>query len=400
MVGEGMAGTPGIAARVFGALARAGLNVIAIAQGSSERNISFVVRVRAGGGGRAAHPRRVPARKIGGGRSPGDAAHGRGAARLRPRGPRAGCARRCEAEGAARGPSASSACSTAPATCSTRAGSRAAPARLAEGKDQGRLLAALGGVAATADAALAHIATHAVSRPILVDVTAEETGDLLRAALGHGFDLVLANKKPLAGPHATTRRCSAARARRGTPHPLRGHGRRRPAHPRHAPQAGGQRRPRAAHRGLLSGTLGFVLSAVSAGRPFSDAVREAMETGYTEPDPRDDLSGRDAARKGLILGRLLGYRGAPPAAEDLVPARCAVPLAEFLERLPSLDADWARARSARPPPAACCATSSSPRRARCARRSTRCRSPRPPARSRARATWCRSRRAATAPSRW
>ena len=48
-------------------------------------------------------------------------------------------------------------------------------------------------------------------------------------------------------------------------------------------------------------------------------MREAVERGYTEPDPRDDLSGRDAARKGLILARLLGYRGAPPAPEDLVP---------------------------------------------------------------------------------
>ncbi|MET1025309.1 MAG: hypothetical protein ABWX87_13475, partial [Pseudoxanthomonas sp.] len=60
-------------------------------------------------------------------------------------------------------------------------------------------------------------------------------------------------------------------------------------------------------------------------------------------DPRDDLSGRDAARKGLILGRLLGYRGAPPEAENLVPPRLArYPLAEFLGRLPSLDEDWAK----------------------------------------------------------
>ena len=43
------------------------------------------------------------------------------------------------------------------------------------------------------------MAGHAVSRPVVVDVTSEETGDLLRAALGHGFDVVLANKKPLAG---------------------------------------------------------------------------------------------------------------------------------------------------------------------------------------------------------
>ena len=43
---------------------------------------------------------------------------------------------------------------------------------------------------------------------MLVDVTAEETGDLLRSALAHGFDLVLANKKPLAGPPSRTAACS------------------------------------------------------------------------------------------------------------------------------------------------------------------------------------------------
>ena len=85
----------------------------------------------------------------------------------------------------------------------------------------------------------------------------------------------------------------------------------------------------------MSGTLGFVLSAVSAGRPFSEAVREAMELGYTEPDPRDDLSGRDVARKGLILARLLGYAGRAAAAEDLRPqALRELPLAAFLKRLP------------------------------------------------------------------
>jgi aspartokinase/homoserine dehydrogenase 1 len=72
-----------------------------------------------------------------------------------------------------------------------------------------------------------------------------------------------------------------------------------------------------------------------------------MERGYTEPDPRDDLSGRDAARKGLILARLLGYRGGPPRAEDLVPrAMRRLALPEFVERLPSLDEAWS-ARTAR-----------------------------------------------------
>ena len=97
----------------------------------------------------------------------------------------------------------------------------------------------------------------------------------------------------------------------------------------------------------MSGTLGYVLSSVSEGKAFSQAVLEAVDLGYAEPDPREDLSGRDAARKGLILARLLGYAGAPPAAEDLVPrALRRVPLPEFLKRLPSLDADW-KARVAR-----------------------------------------------------
>ena len=63
----------------------------------------------------------------------------------------------------------------------------------------------------------------------------------------------------------------------------------------------------------------YVMSAVSSGKPFSQAVREAVELGYAEPDPRDDLTGRDAARKALILARLLGYRGPAPVAQDLVP---------------------------------------------------------------------------------
>jgi homoserine dehydrogenase len=97
--------------------------------------------------------------------------------------------------------------------------------------------------------------------------------------------------------------------------------------------------------GLLSGTLGFVLSEVSAGTAFSQAVRAAMHRGYTEPDPREDLSGTDVGRKALILARLLGYPGelSRTAVESLVPkwART-IPLAEFLARLRELDAGWRR----------------------------------------------------------
>jgi bifunctional aspartokinase / homoserine dehydrogenase 1 len=154
---------------------------------------------------------------------------------------------------------------------------------------------------------------------------------------------VLANKKPLAGPHRDHEALLAAAeasGRRILYEATVGAG--LPILDTHRKLVeSGDRVLRI--EGCLSGTLGFVLSSVSAGRPFSEAVREAMGRGYTEPDPRDDLSGRDAARKGLILGRLLGYRGAPPEAENLVPPRLArFPLAEFLERLPSLDEEWAR----------------------------------------------------------
>jgi aspartokinase/homoserine dehydrogenase 1 len=95
----------------------------------------------------------------------------------------------------------------------------------------------------------------------------------------------------------------------------------------------------------VSGTLMFVLSEVSAGRPFSAAVREAVARGYAEPDPREDLSGQDAGRKGLILARMMGYHGPAASPDDLVPVRMrTLPLARFMEQLPSLDDEW-RART-------------------------------------------------------
>ncbi|KAH0746968.1 hypothetical protein KY285_008625 [Solanum tuberosum] len=60
--------------------------------------------------------------------------------------------------------------------------------------------------------------------------------------------------------------------------------------------------------GSLSGTLGYVLSEVEDGKPFSQVVNAAKSLGYTEPDPRDDLGGMDVARKALILAWLLGRR--------------------------------------------------------------------------------------------
>jgi aspartokinase/homoserine dehydrogenase 1 len=213
--------------------------------------------------------------------------------------------------------------------------------RLAEGKDKGALLAQLGGRPASASEALGWIAAHAVSRPVLVDVTADETSDLLTAALGQGFDLVLANKKPLAGPPASYRRlleAVAAAGRRLRYEATVGAGLPVIDTFRKLVESG-DRVMRV--EGCVSGTLGFVLSSLERGRPFSEAVREAVAKGYAEPDPREDLSGQDVLRKGLILARLLGYAGPAPNAENLVPpALRRLPLARFLGRLDSLDEGW------------------------------------------------------------
>ena len=61
-------------------------------------------------------------------------------------------------------------------------------------------------------------------------------------------------------------------------------------------------------QGCFSGTLGFIFSQHDQGINFSQAVKDAKEKGFTEPDPRDDLSGKDVARKALILARLMGKK--------------------------------------------------------------------------------------------
>jgi aspartokinase/homoserine dehydrogenase 1 len=210
--------------------------------------------------------------------------------------------------------------------------------QLAKAKDQGALLAALGGTPATSADALAFMGGHAVSRPVVVDVTSDHTTAMLVTAITQGFDVVLANKKPIADSWeayehlmqtaASCRRTIKFEATVGAGLPI--------IDTFHKLDDTGDRVRRI--EGSVSGTLMFVLSEVSAGRAFSEAVREAVARGYAEPDPREDLSGRDAMRKALILARLLGYRGGPPAAEDLMPpAFRSLPVATFMERLPELD---------------------------------------------------------------
>ena len=97
-------------------------------------------------------------------------------------------------------------------------------------------------------------------------------------------------------------------------------------------------------RGVLSGTLGFISTGLQAGQPFSALVNEAMQRGYTEPDPRIDLGGMDVARKALIIARTLGWKLelADVQVSSLVPPELAsLTIPEFVARLPELDAGFA-----------------------------------------------------------
>lgn len=94
---------------------------------------------------------------------------------------------------------------------------------------------------------------------------------------------------------------------------------------------------------VLSGTLNFIFNELSAEVPFSESVRRAREAGYSEPDPRIDLSGMDVVRKLVILAREAGYHVEPSEVEKhlFVPEEYFEgDVDTFWKRLPELDADF------------------------------------------------------------
>jgi aspartokinase/homoserine dehydrogenase 1 len=181
-------------------------------------------------------------------------------------------------------------------------------------------------------------------RPILVDLTAEETAPLLQEALENGFHIVCANKKPVASPQLEFDRLMQTARERGLAF-------------RYEATAGAglpvldtlAKLQEAGDRvseiqGAFSGTLGYIMTELEKGRRFSEAVRDAWKLGYTEPDPRDDLSGTDVARKALILARTLGRRLelSDIALESLyTPEVDSDDPARFVENLTALDAVFA-----------------------------------------------------------
>ncbi len=214
-----------------------------------------------------------------------------------------------------------------------------------EGRRAGRGLAELaGGALAPPAEAITRLAAGGPT--IVLDAAAgEETAPFLARALGAGAGVVLSNKAALALPFANPLAAELWAAA--------GPGGRL----RYEATCGAGLPVISTLRGLLdtgdepieilgalSGTLGAIFADVAAGTPFSAAVRSAKERGYTEPDPRDDLSGLDVARKALILARTLGRRIdlAEIAVESLVPPHLAdVPVPDFLDRVAELDASLA-----------------------------------------------------------
>jgi homoserine dehydrogenase len=175
---------------------------------------------------------------------------------------------------------------------------------------------------------------------IIVDTTAADgmVSGLL-TALAEGHRLVLANKRPLTGPFDTFKALTDA------------------GNTRYEATVGAGLPVISTLQALLdsgdtlisieasmSGTLGYMCSALEQGIPFSKALRTARDNGWTEPDPRDDLSGDDVARKALILARTCGL----PWEIDNVPNEPWFPpemvdlaIETFMERAPELDRNYA-----------------------------------------------------------
>jgi len=153
---------------------------------------------------------------------------------------------------------------------------------------------------------VADIILHMPSPFVLIDTTAsDKTIPLLECALQKGDFVAMSNKKPIANSQKLFNRLHKISGQRlfyettvGAGLPV--------IQTLNALLATGDDIIKI--QGCMSGTLGFVFSQLETGATFTQAVMEAKTKGFTEPDPRDDLSGIDVARKALILARLIGQK--------------------------------------------------------------------------------------------
>ncbi len=292
IVGDGMSGTPGIAARFFTALARAGVNVRSIAQGASERNISVVINsadatraLRAAHSGFYLSRHTVSIGLIG----PGHV----GATLLDQMATQIG--RLVEEFGV-----------------DLRVRAIATSTRMATDEhriDLGNWREALEGATLETDLDVlaSYVHTDDVPHAAIIDCTASgEVALKYREWLEQGIHVITPNKKANSGP------IDYYRSLKKMSHRADAHyfyettvGAALPVIQtlRDLVQTGDEIRR---IEGVFSGTLSYLFNNFDGSKPFSTIVASARDQGYTEPDPREDLSGMDVARKVVILAREMG----------------------------------------------------------------------------------------------
>ncbi|MEN5208286.1 bifunctional aspartate kinase/homoserine dehydrogenase I [Stenotrophomonas terrae] len=329
-VGDGMAGQPGVAARLFEALGRAQVNILAIAQGSSERNISVAIEARdATKALRAAHagfwlsPQTFSVGVIG----PGNV----GAALLEQL-------------------YASEAALLARAKLDLRL--RAVASRNRMVLDQrgmhGNWKAAFDSAALPNDLDLftEHLLSARLPHTLIIDCSGSaEVADRYAGWLAAGIHVVTPNKQAGSGPLAryqAIREAAASTGARFRYEATVGAGLPVITTLRDLVDTGDEV---TAIAGIFSGTLAWLFNKYDGSVPFSELVTQARGMGYTEPDPRDDLSGVDVARKLVILAREAGYALSleDVAVESLVPAALQqASVEDFMARLSEVDAGFAQ----------------------------------------------------------
>jgi aspartokinase/homoserine dehydrogenase 1 len=328
VVGDGMAGTPGIAARFFGTLGRAGINVRAIAQGSSERNISAVVdsdeatkALRAAHSGFYLSHKTISIGLIG----PGIV----GQALLRQLDKQADrLAEQFNLDLRVR--------AIARSQTMLLGERRIDLANWNESWDDRAVETDL-------DAFEAHVNPDHLPHAVIIDCTASEhIASQYAGWLSRGIHVITPNKKGFSGDYASYRALQDA-ANLGSSHYF-------------YETTVGAALPVVSTlcdllytgdevrsvTGIFSGTLAYLFNLYDGSTPFSEIVRVAKEHGYTEPDPRDDLSGMDVARKLTILAREMGLEigiGDFPVRSLVPDALVDCSIEEFLERLPEYDGE-------------------------------------------------------------
>jgi len=326
VVGDAMAGVPGVAARLFAALGRARINVRAIAQGSSERNISVAIReVDATRALRAVHAgfylsaQTLSVGLIG----PGQV----GQALLKQMfaaSPRLRAGTNLDLRIRAIAGSRKMACSDLGYASDTDALSAYQQSDTALELEQ------------FADS----VQTEHLPHALIVDCSASDAVAQHYAGwLARGIHVVTPNKNAGAGDQDRFDLiCASTRSAKFRYEATVGAGLPVISTLRDLLDTGDQIH---SIEGMFSGTLAYLFNRFDGSLAFSALVNEAKKLGYTEPDPRDDLSGKDVARKLVILAREMGLKVSldDVEVESLVPAVLAgASVDEFMRRLPEFDA--------------------------------------------------------------